>query len=50
LSNTYDKAPSGADEAYGSGHAQATGGALKTAQWNEFVAGLGFGPEMQVGA
>lgn len=43
-----DKAPSGADEAYGSGHAQATGGALKTAQWNEFVAGLGFGPEMQV--
>ena len=42
--------PPGADEMYGSGHKQATGGALRPADWNEFIAGLGFGPEAQVAA
>ena len=42
--------PPGADEMYGSGHKQATGGALRPADWNSFVTGLGFGPEMQVSA
>ncbi len=41
--------PPGADENYGSGHVQATGGALRPADWNAFVAGLGF-PEEQVAA
>jgi single-stranded-DNA-specific exonuclease len=40
--------PPGADEMYGSGHRQATGGALRPADWNSFVAGLGFGPEAAV--
>lgn len=34
--------PPGADEMYGSGHRQATGGALRPADWNAFVTGLGF--------
>jgi single-stranded-DNA-specific exonuclease len=34
--------PSGAGEEYGSGHAQATGGALRPADWNEFAARIGF--------
>lgn len=42
------KAPSEVDESYGGGHDQASGGALTYAKWNEFVSGLGFGPEMQV--
>jgi single-stranded-DNA-specific exonuclease len=42
------KAPSEVDEGYGGGHDQASGGALTYAKWNEFVSGLGFGPEMQV--
>ncbi len=37
--------PEGADENYGSGHIQATGGALRPAAWNAFVAGLGFREE-----
>ncbi len=41
--------PAGADSHYGSGHAQATGGALRPGDWNAFVAGLGF-PEEQVAA
>ena len=41
--------PAGADSRYGSGHAQATGGALRPADWNAFVSGLGF-PEQQVPA
>ncbi len=41
--------PAGADENYGSGHIKATGGALRPADWNEFVAGLGF-PDEQVDA
>lgn len=36
--------PPGADEMYGSGHRQATGGALRPADWNAFITGLGFGP------
>ncbi len=34
--------PAGADENYGSGHVQATGGALRPRDWNSFVVGLGF--------
>ncbi len=39
-----DKAPPGAedDEAYGNGHEQATGGALKLGAWGAFAANLGF--------
>jgi single-stranded-DNA-specific exonuclease len=42
--------PPGADEMYGSGHRQATGGALRPADWNLFIAGLGFGPTATVPA
>jgi hypothetical protein len=38
--------PPGADSHYGSGHAQATGGALRPADWNAFVEGLGFPEEI----
>jgi single-stranded-DNA-specific exonuclease len=44
-----DRRPAGADENYGSGHVQATGGALRPADWNQFVTELGF-PEEQVAA
>jgi len=40
--------PPGADEMYGSGHRMATGGALRPADWNAFIAGLGFGAGDQV--
>lgn len=43
-----DVAPAGADENYGSGHEQATGGALRAHAWNEFVRTLGFGAELGV--
>ncbi len=43
-----DHRPPGADEAYGSGHRQATGGALRPGDWNTFIRGLGFGPEDEV--
>lgn len=43
-------APADVDERYGNGHDQASGGALRYAAWNAFVAGLGFGPEMLVEA
>lgn len=43
-------APADADENYGSGHEQATGGALRAAGWNEFIGRLGFGPEAMVPA
>ena len=43
-----DHAPDGADENYGNGHQQATGGALRPVAWDAFVAGLGIGPEVQV--
>ncbi len=36
--------PPDADEMYGSGHRQATGGALRPTGWNTFITGLGFGP------
>ena len=39
--------PPGADGRYGNGHAQATGGALRPADWNAFVSDLGF-PDQQV--
>jgi single-stranded DNA-specific DHH superfamily exonuclease len=41
--------PPGADVHYGSGHAQATGGALRLPDWNRFVTDLGF-PDQQVPA
>jgi single-stranded-DNA-specific exonuclease len=41
--------PAGADGSYGNGHRQATGGALRPADWNDFVAGLGF-PEERIEA
>lgn len=37
--------PPGAGEMYGSGHRQATGGALRLADWNTFIARLGFAAE-----
>ena len=43
-----DHRPPGADEMYGSGHRQATGGALRPADWNVFIRGLGFGPDDEV--
>jgi single-stranded-DNA-specific exonuclease len=45
----HEHKPEGADENYGSGHVQATGGALRPAEWNAFVVGLGF-PDEQVQA
>jgi single-stranded-DNA-specific exonuclease len=39
--------PPGADAHYGSGHAQATGGALRLPDWNRFVTDIGF-PDQQV--
>ncbi|WP_217429810.1 phosphoesterase [Sphingomonas bacterium] len=44
-----DHRPPGADSRYGNGHAQATGGALRPADWNAFVTGLGL-PDQQVPA
>ncbi|HVG48203.1 MAG TPA: hypothetical protein VM899_08740, partial [Rubellimicrobium sp.] len=44
-----DHRPPGAREEYGSGHTQATGGALRPADWNAFIAQLGY-PEEQVPA
>ena len=37
--------PPGADENYGNGHEQATGGALRTADWPVFLRNIGFGPD-----
>ena len=37
--------PPGAGAEYGSGHAQATGGALRPADWNHFAARIGFPEE-----
>ena len=41
--------PAGADGRYGNGHAQATGGALPFAGWNEFIAGIGL-PQARIEA
>lgn len=40
-----EHAPPSADENYGQGHSQATGGALRAEAWNGFLAGLGFPAE-----
>jgi len=40
--------PATADENFGSGHEQAARRALRPRAWNEFVATLGFGPEMGI--
>ncbi|MDB6454785.1 hypothetical protein [Falsirhodobacter sp. 20TX0035] len=37
--------PPGAGEEYGSGHVQATGGALRPADWNDFATRIGFPDE-----
>ncbi len=42
--------PAGADQGYGNGHDQASGGAVPVASWNDFAADLGFGPELQLEA
>lgn len=44
-----ERRPANADSRYGNGHAQATGGALRAADWNGFVTALGF-PQAQVSA
>lgn len=44
-----ERRPPGADENYGGGHVQATGGALRPEDWNAFVTRLGF-PEERVSA
>jgi len=41
-----DQAPAEADENYGGGHDQATGGSLRTPVWNRFLEQLGFGAEV----
>ena len=43
-----EHAPAGVDENYGSGHRAASGGALRPAAWNDFIRGLGFGPEQEI--
>lgn len=40
-----DHRPSGAGEEYGGGHVQATGGALRPGDWNDFAARIGFPDE-----
>ena len=40
-----DHAPSDRDEQYGSGHKEATGGALRPQAWAEFLGNLGFEPQ-----
>ncbi|TDH60294.1 DHH family phosphoesterase [Dankookia rubra] len=43
--------PDGADPMnYGNGHPQASGGALPPSAWNRFLAGLGFGADLEVPA
>lgn len=41
--------PPGADDRFGNGHAQATGGALRLSDWNHFAASIGV-PQAQVPA
>ncbi len=45
-----EHAPPGADENYGGGHIQATGGALRLADWAVFLTGLGFPADVAVAA
>jgi single-stranded-DNA-specific exonuclease len=42
-----ERAPEGAGDSYGGGHAGASGGALPVAAWNDFAHSLGFGPEAE---
>ena len=42
-----ERRPEGAGSEYGSGHRQASGGALRIPEWNRFVTALGF-PEEQI--
>jgi single-stranded-DNA-specific exonuclease len=42
-----ERRPEGAGSEYGSGHRQASGGALRIPEWNRFVSELGF-PEEQI--
>lgn len=42
-----ERRPEGAGSEYGSGHREASGGALKITEWNRFVSQLGF-PEEQI--
>ena len=42
-----ERRPDGAGSEYGSGHREASGGALRIPEWNRFVAKLGF-PEEQI--
>ncbi len=44
-----EHAPVGADQGYGNGHDQASGGAVPVAAWDAFAKDLGFGPELQLG-
>ncbi|SOB87662.1 single-stranded-DNA-specific exonuclease [Sphingomonas guangdongensis] len=44
-----DHRPPGADDRFGNGHAQATGGALRLSDWNHFAASIGV-PQAQVPA
>ena len=41
-------APPGADQGYGNGHDQASGGAVPAAAWDAFAEDLGFGAEMRL--
>jgi single-stranded-DNA-specific exonuclease len=43
-----EHAPAGADQGYGNGHPQASGGAVPVASWNAFIRDLGFGPELEL--
>ncbi len=42
--------PPGADDAYGSGHRNATGGALRVADWRVFIQRFGFDPDVGLAA
>ena len=43
-----EHAPPGADQGYGNGHEQASGGAVPSEAWDAFAEDLGFGPEMKL--
>ncbi len=43
-----EHAPPGADQGYGNGHDQASGGAVPVGVWDAFAEDLGFGPELKL--
>lgn len=43
-----EHAPPGADQGYGNGHDQASGGAVPVGVWDAFAEDLGFGPELRL--